>query len=483
VVLTRSSRATLPALLVPDELSWTLWGQDPALGGLAPASAEEARVLLAPARVPSPLVAALREEWQRAGGGARVEARDAPVAGGVALAEALEIGGGHAHGGGHDEHAGHGGHGGHAGHDEHAGHGGHGGHDEHAGHGGHDHHAMMAIVGEPSADGLVMEPIAFTLGPLSGVLPGGLAVDVELDGDVVSACTVRALLRAGPAEHGQLAPPDPLAPVTWTTALRVAEELERGDVAEPAVQWLRLAAVEVERAVSHLAWLRSLGRLLGWGELVRVAQEALGPLLALHRPRAPRDSQDGAPSLSPHTADAPLAEARRAAERVVRLVAGRRFAGRTLDRGRLAGHPGLVGPNARAAGDVEDRRRADALYAALGFAAAEHGDGDVRARALVRVFEVREALRLAAEALARADVAAPDAQGVPAFADQDGVAVEGPRGPVRIRRPANAHHPDLEAPGSAAALEAAGRAAVGQEWASALVTLASFDLSPWRVGT
>jgi hypothetical protein len=73
-------RATRPALLVPDELSWTMWGQDPALDGLEPASAEDALVLLAPARVPSPLVAALREEWHRAASGARVEARDAPVA-------------------------------------------------------------------------------------------------------------------------------------------------------------------------------------------------------------------------------------------------------------------------------------------------------------------------------------------------------------------------------------------------------------------
>jgi hypothetical protein len=39
----------------------------------------------------------------------------------------------------------------------------------------------------------------------------------------------------------------------------------------------------------------------------------------------------------------------------------------------------------------------------------------------------------------------------------------------------------LDAPGADAGLQAAGAAMVGAEWAAALVTLVSFDLSPWQV--
>jgi hypothetical protein len=66
------------------------------------------------------------------------------------------------------------------------------------------------------------------------------------------------------------------------------------------------------------------------------------------------------------------------------------------------------------------------------------------------------------------------------FVDARGAVVEAPRGPVRIDR-LSPDAPMLTAPGGELARGTAARAAVGQEWSGALLTLASFDLSPWRV--
>ena len=95
---------------------------------------------------------------------------------------------------------------------------------------------MMAIVGEPSADGLVMEEIELSHGPVGTALPGGLRLDVTLDGDVVGHCEVTALLRAGaPDRAGAAGPrnaphpaPDLLAPAAWRVALAGAASRRRG---------------------------------------------------------------------------------------------------------------------------------------------------------------------------------------------------------------------------------------------------------------
>jgi hypothetical protein len=91
---------------------------------------------------------------------------------------------------------------------------------------------------------------------------------------------------------------------------------------------------------------------------------------------------------------------------------------------------------------------------------------DVHARCRVRTREIGQSLELAAQALrfAEADEPCPAAQ-----------EVEGPRGPLAVDggRPL--------ARGADAARAAAETAAIGAEWASALVAIASFDLSPWRV--
>lgn len=62
-----------------------------------------------------------------------------------------------------------------------------------------------------------------------------------------------------------------------------------------------------------------------------------------------------------------------------------------------------------------------------------------------------------------------------------GTAVEGPRGPLRADPAPLGQPPRFHAPGTDAALRAAGEAAVGLEWSAAMLALASFDLSGWAV--
>ncbi|UJA19233.1 hypothetical protein HJD18_02790 [Thermoleophilia bacterium SCSIO 60948] len=452
-----------PALIVPDEATWTMAGADPAGRRLRPvAGVESAQVLLAPTRVPEPLTSALAAELGRASRQLTVESNGPLELGGRPLralfgaddagdradhaVHAVDVAGnGAPEGGAHGQP------------------GGHGPHDtpgEGAGNG-HDDHDMMAIVGEPSADGLVMEPIDLRFGPLSGVLPGGLAVEVSLDGDLVASARVSARLRAGVDSADDVV--DPLAPVAWRLAGLVADELRSGTSAPLRVQWQRLAAVEIERALSHAAWLRSLGRLLGWPQLVTTAHAAVSALAPLHGLPVPAGD---------------LREARGRVAATQRLVASRRFSARTRGRGRVDDEL-LVGPNARGAGGRADARTDDVLYAQLGFAAVQEDAGDARARASARVREAQASLTLAAAALERA--AAADGAGVPgAFASAAGARVEGPRGPLVVGA-GEASTTRRVVPGAAVTLDAASGAMVGLEWTAALVVLASFDLSPWAV--
>jgi len=540
-VVVNGRRALTPALVVPDEMSWTMWGVDPQRLGVVPvSSAEHARTMLAPTQVPAALAEAVAAESRRIPACPHPTAQPGAPLRGVPLEEALGDAGAHegdhtsaspehqhhqeaddadalahaghaqhsGHGmhGGHAMHAGHsadehdaasremGDHGGHAGdgthgaHEEHGEHGGEGqhsahgaheandGHESHASHGGHgghaghDHHDMMAIVGDPSRDGLVMESIEFAFGPLSGVLPGGVVAEVVLDGDVVERCEVRAMLAAGRDGDPQL--PDPLSPVAWRVAGLVATEVASEAIADLRAQWSRVAALEAERALSHLAWLRSFARLLGWPQLVGAAQAALAPLASGRR-------LPGEPPAAEH-----LEAVAQAIGPAIRLVMGRRFERRLTGRGALASaQSGLAGVNARAAGAPRDARGDDPLYAELGFVPTVSDGGDALARAGSRVAEARAALDLARRALERAQAARTRAPGVPlGLANAGGASIEGPRGPVLASRSAPAAKLRVAAPGAGAARAAAGGAAVGQEWSAALVTLASFDLSPWAVG-
>jgi hypothetical protein len=467
-------------LIIPDEQCWTMLGADPAMTGIQPTSnPERAAVVLAPEEIPRALAAAVTACRELLPNRVRVEYRELPLPGGTSVRQLLEAteppavdhaAPEHAHGEHHhadQSHADHGEHGHrehgrheHGGH-EHAGHE-HGGH-EHAGHehGHGGHHDMMAIVGEPSADGLVMESIDFTYGPLGTPFTGGLAVDVTLDGDVVAESAVRALLRAEPSDSSADFP-DALSPVAWTVALADSAGTE----------WLGLAAVELERAISHSAWLRSLGRLLDSHPLTDACTHALASLQQsreiLPPGRAAHEAWLRAAFGSPD-----LAAGREALEEIVTLVRRSRalrwrLRGRAVVSRAEASELGLVGPVGRASGRATDSRSTDARYSALGFDPIVRSEGDALARVVVRAEEALAAVRLADAAL--------QADSGPRSADR---VVEGPRGPLHAHRAAGRW--ELAAPGAEAARRAAASAMIGLEWSAALVALASFDVSPWSI--
>ena len=439
------------ALIVPDELAWTVWGADPYADGLRPVSdAGSARRVLLPDRLPELLGDALRGLMEDLPADRRVQVRAAPALCGRhlerVLAPRLVEDNGDEDDDGHEDD------------------------DSHE----HGHHGdMMAISGSPGSDGLVMEALETIVGPLAGPLPGGLTVKVRLAGDVVGECRVDALLHA--QEISLDRPPDALAQAAWRAAMSAAS----GE--PPARPWDAVAAVELERAVSHVAWLRTLARLLGWATLVDGCTAGLAALAASRR--------DGA------TAAQDLDRSLDALASLGAAVRGRRMAARTRGRAVVdadtAAALGLTGPAARAAGHAQDARRDDDAYAALGFAPVVEDDGDARARTILRHAEAVAAVELAAAALARRDATAGPLA-VP-FADgRGGACVEGPRGPLCAWRDgvtnaegfavAGTGAVRCSAAGADAARAVAARSAVGQEWAGALVCLVSFDLSPWRVG-
>jgi len=443
-----------PALVVPDEMSWTMWGTDLRELGVVPAgSATAARSILAPAHVPQALAQALNDARRLAGDDVAVRSPGPSPLLGVRLEDVAEVGtidalrteDGRGHHGPEMD-----------------------GHDQgHGAHGGQDHHDMMAIVGEPSRDGLVMEAIDLEVGPLSGGLAGGLVLALSLDGDVVEDAEVRATLVAGRDAAPLM--PDPLTPVTWRVAADVAAEVASGTVARARTQWERLAALEAERALSHLAWLRSFARLLGWAELAAAAQRALAPLV---------HDTAGAPG------DDRLQAATRALAPVLHLAGRARFRRRLAGRGVLRDDPsGLSGPNARAAALARDGRSADPLYAELAFAPVVRSGGDALARASVRIEETRAALDLAVGAAGRARATDAAASGTPgALGSAARAAIEGPRGRILASRAAPDAPLEAVAEGAPAARVAAAAAARGSELSAALVTVASFDLSPWTLG-
>ena len=407
---------TRPALIVPDEGTWLLWGHDLRASGLhqvlSPASAT---TLVAPSRVPVDLLPALREVWDRMPRGRELVCLDARISGEADTRQLLA----------HERRD----------HGEHEGN-----HEHHDDHGAHDHHAMMAVTGEPSADGLVMEDLAVTLGPVASPLAAGLVAHLTLDGDVV--CT--AHLEPSFAEPDSLVP-DPTTPAAWAAALDVAG----GD----ATSWI--PDVEHERALSHARFFMSLGTLLGWPQLT---ERALELARVLHASPGDRVAEHALP----------------AAERLVKLVRSRRLRLRLrgiaiVERGK-AEESGLTGPNARASGVVVDARVGHGTYEALDFRPVLEDSGDALARAHVRAHEIVDSLELLARwsGRTRAAAAAP-------------AAVEGPRGPVTIRPVELGHAAEMASPGQGEALRAAADSVHRLEWSDAIVAVHSFDVSGWRI--
>src|SRR5215207_1158849 len=105
VVLTPARSALVPALVVPDEQTWTVFGADPAAFGARPSfDPGTIRRLLAPAQVPAELAAALRAYRTALADDVPVAYGDVAFGSEVTLSTLLEPSTHGEHGHGHGEH-------------------------------------------------------------------------------------------------------------------------------------------------------------------------------------------------------------------------------------------------------------------------------------------------------------------------------------------------------------------------------------------
>lgn len=420
----------VPTLIVPDEQTWTMLGSDAARFGAEPSFRAAATVaVLRPSCVPDQLEAHLAACIEELPDGARIEIVDLPMPCGERVTSRPKPSG--ARGRDHEAETGH----------------------------GHEHGGdMMAIVGEPSADGLVMEQLELRYGPLGVPTPGGITIEATLDGDVVVEASVAGLEVAGTAGLRDSPPqvPDPLSPTAWSATIASS-----AGVGGPSA-----AGLELERAISHLAWLRSLSRQLGWTRLTNLTVAAIAELSAID-PAAP-DRLEAPGGLAAAAAATAGVRALLERSRTFRW----RLAGRGVVTADRAESLGLTGPNARASGIARDGRLDDPRYGALGFGPLTETGGDAASRTLLRAREAEQSVELASSALAAGSLEAE-------VSDGSGT-VEGSRGPLRARHDSDGW--SLAAPGATAARALAGELMVGERWEDALVVLASFDLSPWEVG-
>lgn len=201
----------------------------------------------------------------------------------------------------------------------------------------------------PDRDGLELDQLPVRIGPFFPPFPGGLILDVRLQGDVIQEATIDR---------------NPFPPGERRDAFHQA-------LKEPTL----IANLELARARHHLRWLAHSLRVHGL--------EALGRRVLAF-----------APALSP-TATGEVVALRRMLERTRTLSWATAGVGVTT-RQALVGRG--LGPVARAAGIPEDARLADAGYGRLGFEPVVHQEADAHARWRQRLAETIQSLELAARA-------------------------------------------------------------------------------------
>lgn len=332
-----------------------------------------------------------------------------------------------------------------------------------------------------SRDGLPMEWVETPFGPLFPGLSAGLGLTFTLDGEAVAGVEVaegitgRGLTHywPGPVETfpERLARLNPLTPLVYRVLALQALEQAAGSNYEvqEEVALARLGAIERERAISHLGWLARLSELLGVSSL---STQAARLQIRLAR-------------------SAKVAEVNLLRPQVTRLVGQWRttpFLKRRLTGlGRISFHTGEYeswpGPVARASGEAEDVRRGDPIYEKLAFKPTRYDGGDTLARLEVHLVELEQSLNLLAAAtsltLPSTPLALPHLVG-PVTGQ---AAIETPRGKaslqvdivhnqitgVRLITPSSAHRKLLKP------------LSQGQDFADALLIVASLDLSAWEL--
>lgn len=266
------------------------------------------------------------------------------------------------------------------------------------------------------------------LGPQHPATHGVFRIDLYLDGEVI----VKAVPFPGYLHRGveklcerltfvQQTPivdkHDYVAPMTCEQALNVTYEALLGIEVPRRARWLRSLLAELTRAASHLLWLGcfalDLGGALGGGSslfihcfrerelILDLFEELTGARFHYntHTIGGNRHDVPAGWAAKVHAACATIAA--RITEYEALTTASSIFVARTRGVGildaDLALELGVTGPNLRASGVDHDLRR-DAPFHAYDEVAVNvvtEPAGDCQARALVRVRELRESLRLA----------------------------------------------------------------------------------------
>ncbi len=301
-----------------------------------------------------------------------------------------------------------------------------------------------------SSDGLQMEWITVPFGPFFPGLPGGLTLNLTLDGDTVAEAHAGSLAGNGDLlAHGPVAAADfvnalgqqmRLAPVAYRLLACRAIESAAAIPAGAQLETTRASALEHERIANHLLTLIQLGRQLGLpGTEARLRNLYLAFRTA---------SGSGIDSLKPHI-QALIAKLRRTPF-LIRRLAGI---------GRLGADDIWSGP--KSGGD--------------------NAPGDAAARLVARLDEIEASLSIITQTNAAA--ARPGIADIGSASGTARAEVATPRGPAyldltlavgrvvaaKLDTPSQ-RHLALVTPITAQA-----------EIADALVAVASLDLSPWEI--
>lgn len=322
-----------------------------------------------------------------------------------------------------------------------------------------------------SSDGLQMEWVDASFGPLFPGLPAGLSLMFTLDGDTVAEVEAESSIgERGTAEDlngpagtfaERLARIDPLSPVAYRVlAVRAVEDAAGVSADEQTARW-RVGAVERERVASHLGWLAAFGHLLGYSWFEERAGRLQLTLL-----RAADAGEVGRLRV----------EVGKLARRVRRTPLLRRKLEGT---GTLPDIGNTSGPVARAAGVDWDSREDEEVYQDLGFKPVVCDGGDALSRLLVRLEEVERSLELVDKV---GSVAVPGLAIGGNVSGMGEATVETPRGVARLRvtlHGGEVSAVELDAP-SGRHMNLIEDVAQGRELADALVGVASLDVSPWE---
>lgn len=204
--------------------------------------------------------------------------------------------------------------------------------------------------------------------------------------------------------------------LTWSHLYCLTAENLMGVEVPPRAEYIRVAAIEMQRIASHLMWLAAystdLGLMLGFLYTMRdrevfvdILQALSGSRLTYNYPRIGGVAHDVPPNFERDTLRACNYMEKKLKEYEDLFDGSKVFMMRNVDVGLLkkedAMNLGVTGPPLRASGVKYDLRKdmPYSVYPELDFEPATHSDGDCYARYRVRMDEMYESCKLIRQAV------------------------------------------------------------------------------------